>query len=137
MGDYFSRWVASVEAGWDPENNPRFCICLVLDSESVASLATLPEELPPLRCTVDLEEKRQFLGTGVGVWVWLLETDYMGGLEVGYGLDENDEYHGWMRMDVRDIQSSWFRRLGLGRSGRRRWFGYEREQASGIYWFAE
>ncbi len=47
-----------------PERNPRYCVCVVLDSESMASLARLPEELPPLRCTVDREEASVFLGTG-------------------------------------------------------------------------
>ncbi|KAK4041885.1 hypothetical protein C8A01DRAFT_34134 [Parachaetomium inaequale] len=140
LGEYFRRWVAGVETGWNPEKNPRFCVCLVLDSESVASLAALPEELPPLRCAVDLEEKRQFLGTGAGAWVWLLETDYIADPELDEDeeLDEDDEYRGWMRMDVHYIQLSWFSRLGRGRSGKRRCFGHEeREQGSGIYWFAE
>jgi hypothetical protein len=57
LGGYFRWWVVGVETGWNPDENPRFYICLVLDSESVALLAALPEELPPLRYTVDLEEK--------------------------------------------------------------------------------
>ncbi|KAG7284376.1 hypothetical protein NEMBOFW57_010749 [Staphylotrichum longicolle] len=50
---YFLRWRAGVKTGanFNPRhtNNPRFCLCLILDSESIASLAQLPEELPPLR----------------------------------------------------------------------------------------
>lgn len=66
LGDYFRRWAAGVDRGLIPDVNPRFCTCLVMDSESIASLAALPEELPPLRCAVDIEEKRTFLGTSHG-----------------------------------------------------------------------
>ena len=138
LGEYFRRWVAGVETGWNPEENPRFYICLVLDSESVASQAALTEELPPLRCAVDLGEKQQFRSTCAAAWVWLLKTDYMADPELDEELNEDGEYRGWMRMDVYWIQSSWFCQLGRGVSGRRRGFGHEeREQGSGIYWFAE
>ena len=140
LGEYFRWWVAGVETGFNAEENPRFCVCLVLDSESVASLAALDEKLPPLRCAVDIEEKRRFLSSGVGAWVWLLEADYIADPDPGedYELDEDDGYRGWMRIDVADIEFSWFRRLQRGISGKRRCFIREqREQGSGIYWFAE
>ncbi|KAK4112887.1 hypothetical protein N656DRAFT_80142 [Canariomyces notabilis] len=133
LGEYFRRWVAGVFTGMEPEHNPRFCTCLVLDSESVASVAALPEELPLLRCAVDREEKQKFMNTGEGAWVWLLETDYMAEPE-----SHEDAYRGWMKMDLRDVEFSWFRRLGRGISRKRDHFEHEeREPGSGIYWFDE
>ncbi|KAK4112963.1 hypothetical protein N656DRAFT_797517 [Canariomyces notabilis] len=133
LGEYFRRWVAGVETGVQPEENPRFCTCLVLDSESAASLAALPEKPPPLRCAVDIEEKRKFLSTGEGALVWLLETDYMAEPEL-----HEDAYRGWMKLDLSSVEFSWFRRLSRGISGKRHYFEHEeRERGSGIYWFAE
>jgi hypothetical protein len=138
LGNYFRRWVTAGgrDTGCQPENNPRFCICLVLDSASIASLAALPEELPPLRCAVVIEEKRRFLSTGKGAWVWLLETDYMTDPELR-DPDDASGYRGpgWMRMEVSHIQFSWFRRLS--RDSATCFDHEEKEQGSGVYWFAE
>jgi hypothetical protein len=132
LGDYFRRWVEGAEKAGHPEDSPRFIVCLVLDSASIASLAELPEELPPLRCAANLEEKRESLGAGGGGWVWLLETDYMADPELH---NPGDGYRGWMRMEVSDIENSWFRRLTRGTAT---YITHEeREPGSGIYWFAE
>jgi hypothetical protein len=133
LGNYFRRWADSAEKASHPEDSPRFWVYLVLDSASIASLAALPEELPPLRCAVDIEEKRRFLDVGRGAWVWLLETDYITNPE---RQDPHDRYRGWMKMEVRDIEHSWFRRLIT--SDQEICFGHkEREPGSGIYWFDE
>jgi len=129
---YFLRWLAGVDTGADfnphGNNNPRFCLCLVLDSESIASLAQLPEELPPLRCAVDIQEKREFLSTGHGGWVWILETDYM------YRRAwHKDSYHGWMRIEMRDLDDAWFSRLT--RESASCFWHEERTPGSGIYCF--
>lgn len=77
----------------------------------MASLVSLPEELPPLRCAVDLKEKQEFLGAGDGGWLWLLEEDYKPETETDsedeehpYGLE--DAYRGWRKVDVRNIRYS-------------------------------
>ncbi|KAK4123414.1 hypothetical protein N657DRAFT_462980 [Parathielavia appendiculata] len=89
LREYFYRWVGALEDkgellpdafrrnGRACPSNPRFCVCLVLDSESVALLVGLPEELPPLRCAVDGPEKQRQLSAGEGAWVWPLEVDFM------------------------------------------------------------
>lgn len=130
---YFLRWRAGVNTGANfssrQTNNPRFCLCLVLDSESIASLAQLPEELPPLRCAVDIQEKRKFLDTAHGGWVWVLETDYM------YRRAwHEDSYHGWMRIDVCSLQYVWFDRLA--RDEPSCFWHKERTPGSGIYYFS-
>jgi hypothetical protein len=81
---------------------------------------------------VNIEEKREFLGAGIGGWVWLLETDYMTDPVLQ---DPHDGYCGWMRMEVDEIEHSWFRRLTRDSAT---CFGHkEREPGSGIYWLAE
>jgi hypothetical protein len=92
--------------GQTPEDKPRFCLCLVVGSESVEALAGLPAELPPLRCAVNVEEKREFLGIGHGGWLCLLETDYMGEPDLS-----EDLYRGWLRVNVADLEHAWFSRL--------------------------
>lgn len=129
---YFLRWRASVDTGanFNPHdtNNPRFCLCLVLDSKSIASLAQLPEVLPPLRCAVDIQETREFLSTGHGGWAWILETDYM------YRRAwHEDSYHGWMRIEVYDLKPAWFDRLARGKAPC--FWHEERTPGSGIYYF--
>ncbi len=128
LGAYFRRWAAGVDTGVHPHQNPRYVICVVMDSESVASLARLPEELPPLRCVVGNEEARIFLGTGEDAWVWLLEADYMAEPE-----EHDDEYHGWLRTTVYDFQMSWFTRLERGTAPC--YLHVERPEGSGIFYF--
>ena len=117
-----------MDTGVLPERNPRYCVCVVLDSESMASLARLPEELPPLRCTVDREEASVFLGTGEEAWVWLLEADYMAERE-----DHDDSYHGWLRTTVYDFEMSWLSRLERGTAPC--YLQEERTQGSGIWYY--
>lgn len=126
LGAYFNSWAAGVDTGEDPENNPRYCVCLVLDSESMASLVRLPEELPPLRCAATIEETTTWLDTGNGGWVWLLEVDYMAEPE-----EHDDSYHGWLRVAVCDLETSWFRRLTRGNAPC--FLHKERPQGSGTY----
>lgn len=65
---------AGVNSGPDHDWDPRFCTYLVIDAESLASLAKIPDEPPRLRCANDLEERRRFTSAGEGAWVWLLDT---------------------------------------------------------------
>ncbi len=108
LGAYFGRWLAGVDTGEDPENNPRYCVYLVLDSESMASLARLPEELPPLQCPVDDEEARVCFGTG-------------------------DSYHGWLRSAVYRLERSWVSRLT--RDSLPYFLHEERPEGSGVYYY--
>ncbi|KAH6635946.1 hypothetical protein F5144DRAFT_600725 [Chaetomium tenue] len=126
-----------LRTGYSPESGVLFTVALERLKAKSTGGAIIAAASRRLGEVPGLEEKRQFLGTGAGAWVWPPETDCIADPEVEE-LDDNDEYRGWMRMDVYDIRSSWLRRLGCGRSGKRRWLGHEeREQASGIYWFAE
>lgn len=151
LGDYFRRrvvagegegeegGVAVADTGDRPEENPRYCVCLVLDSESAASLARLPERPPPLRCAADLGEKREFLGASAGGWVWILEADFTARDpdeedEKDY-YDPDDTYRGWMRAEVNEIMDSWFSRVQREKAPC--FWHKEREQGSGIYWYAD
>ena len=128
LAAYFRQWVAGVDTGLYPEDNPRYVVCVVLDSESIASLARLPEELPPLRCVAGKEEVLLFYGTGKGAWVWLLETDYMAEPE-----EYDGDYRGWLRTDVSGFERSWFSRLE--RDGAPCYLHEERTKGSGVYYY--
>jgi len=138
LGDYFRRRVVAgvADTGDCPEDNPRFCVCLVLDSESVASLVRLPEQPPPLRCAADLAEKREFLAAGQA-GLWILEADYReeqdSDDEDYYGPD--DTYRGWMRIGVPEIMGSWFSRLQ--RDSAPYFWHEQKEQGSVVYWYAD
>jgi hypothetical protein len=129
LGDYFCQWAASVDTGHYPDENPRFCNCLVINTESLVLLAQLPDELPPLRCAVDLKEKQDFLGTGYSAWLWLLETQYMAQPAL-----HEDSYCGWLRVVPSDIKNLWFEHLN--RSSNKLCLEHEeRPQGSGIHYF--
>ncbi|KAB5582264.1 hypothetical protein GE09DRAFT_1074299 [Coniochaeta sp. 2T2.1] len=82
---YFRQWLVGV--GVNPEDpdpelpivprHPRFRQFLVIDAESLQALAKIPNETPPLRCAVDLQEKYKFVRWGQEGWLWLLDTTIM------------------------------------------------------------
>ena len=138
LAEYFRRWAAGVdvgghERGWDP----RFCTYLVVDAESLASLAGIPDEPPPLRCARDLEEKRRFLAAGEGAWVWLVDALPLTGKEDGEDHGK-DGHRGWLRVELSDIEVAWFDRLV-------RWicadqalfFRREKPPGSGLLYYSE
>ncbi len=139
--EYFRRWVASL--GLDPYYSglPRFLCYLVIDAESLASLAQIPDDPPPLRVAKDLEEKRAFLSAGSGAWVWLMDTRPFPAQEdpseYAYEDWHQDSYCGWLRMSLRDIQISWFDRLIRGGPGKFSFFRQEEPEGSGIFYYTE
>ena len=133
LADYFRQWLAGVDKGSSLDKEPRFGNCLVMDAESLASLAALPDELPPLRCTASREEKADALGTGHPAWLWLLEVRYM----AQPALHHHGPYPGWLRVAPSQIRSSWFAHLLLNDTDH--WFclGHEEKpEGSGIYYIS-
>jgi hypothetical protein len=130
LSDYFRQWIAGVDiSGYNPLENPRFCNCLVINTEGLALLAQLPDEPPPLRCAVDLQEKQDFLGTGYSACIWLLETQYMSQPAL-----HEDSYRGWLKVGPGDLEKSWFKHVA--RSSNRFCLEHEeRPQGSGIHYF--
>jgi hypothetical protein len=148
LGEYFRRWVAGLGMGehlhLPYRQNPRFQTCLVIDAESLASLCRIPDELPPLRCAVDKEEKRDFNGPGADAWLWMLETQYMERPDVYEGLYSGwladlhaDPYRGWLRAGISDIETSWFAQLSRQCMRDFRLPHEEIPQGSGIFYYGE
>ena len=141
LTDYFRWWVAGVDAGgagahergWDP----RFCTYLVVDAESLASLAGIPVEPPPLRCARDVEEKWRFLAAGEGAWVWLVDALPRTGEEDGED-HGRDGHRGWLRVELSDIEVAWFDRLvRCICADQALLFGREEPTGSGIFYYSE
>ena len=84
LAEYFRRWCEGVDTQSDTGDarnvDPRFTSCLVVDGESLAALAQIPEELPPLRCAATREEKADTMGTGYPAWLWLVHRDEVYGV---------------------------------------------------------
>jgi hypothetical protein len=131
LGDYFRQWVAGVlNSGPKQDWNPRFCSYLVIDAESLASLAQIPDEPPPLRCAKDVKEKQGFLSAGEGAWVWLLDT-------LPRLASDEDSYRGWLRVELRDIELSWFdRRIRWTCGEESPFYREEKPPGSGIFYYS-
>ena len=128
---YFRQWLRGVDMGDSSEKEPRFRSCLVIDSESLALLATLSDELPPLRCATSRQEKVDRVGVGDEAWLWLLEVRYMGQPD----LHQHDPYPGWLRVRPSGIKASWFTQVFLNDNDH--WFCLwhdEQPEGSGIYY---
>jgi hypothetical protein len=80
LEEYFHTWVKNRLEPREPFDNvrkygnTRFSCPLIIDSEALSSLYQLPEETPPLRRPVDMEERRSFLLREGSAWVWLIDT---------------------------------------------------------------
>ncbi len=140
LADYFRRWCQRVEAdsGHPRDMDPRFASCLVVDAESLAALAEIPDELPPLRCPANREEKADTLSTGYPAWMWLLEARYMampaGERDDGYPYGAlSQPYKGWLRVTPRALISTWVNHWQLN-GDRGYCLGHDEEpEGSGVF----
>ncbi|KAK3899426.1 hypothetical protein C8A05DRAFT_18140 [Staphylotrichum tortipilum] len=142
LAEYFRRWCEGVDTQSDTgdvrDKDPRFTSCLVVDGESLAALAQIPEEVPPLRCVATREEKADILGTGHPGWLWLVEARYMAlpaeQREEGLWGSGSDAYPGWLRVEPCDLFSVWSDHWGLNDRDRALCLGYaEVPEGSGTY----
>jgi len=142
LAGYFRWWVAGVDAGgargrergWDP----RFCTYLVVDAESLESLAGIPDKPPPLRCARDLDEKRRFLAAGEGAWVWLVDALPQTGEEDDGENHGKNGHRGWLRVELFDIEAAWFDRLvRCICADQAPFFRREEPTGSGIFYYSE
>ncbi|GJC87652.1 hypothetical protein ColLi_10490 [Colletotrichum liriopes] len=92
----------------DTRKNPRFCDFLVIDENSLRSLAALPDETPHLG-PVSRTERR--------------------------GVEDGDNYEGWMKLCSDDIYEAWFEKVT--RSDKDYWTfeRHEIPEGSGIMWY--
>jgi hypothetical protein len=131
-----------VDSGPEGDWDPRFCTYLVVDAESLASLAGIPDEPPPLRCARDIEEKRRFLVAGEGAWVWLVDAlprpppgEEDGGVVEDHG---KGGHRGWLRVELRDIEAAWFDRLVCWTcADQALFFRREEPPGSGIFYYSQ
>ncbi|KAL2193944.1 hypothetical protein P885DRAFT_63492 [Corynascus similis CBS 632.67] len=108
LADYFRQWVAGINTGPRPDKEPRFSSCLVIDSESLASLMESDNELPPLQCAATRKEKADVLRTGYPAWLWMIEAKYMTQPD-----ERRDSYPGWLRVDPGYLHATWSSHLFL------------------------
>jgi hypothetical protein len=114
LAEYFRQWCEGVDTqsctGDVRDKDPRFTSCLVVDAESLAALAQMDEELPPLRCPATREEKAWIRGTGYPGWLWMVEARYMA-LPAERRRecrgDGGDAYPGWLRVLPEDLSPTW------------------------------
>ena len=136
LADYFRQWLEGVDTGSGAalENEPRFHSCLVVDAESLATLAAeLYDELPPLRCAVSRQEKADSLSPGCLSWMWLLGTKYM-----AQPASHEVSYPGWLRVSPDEIRSAWFTHMCQNDTDRWfRLFHKEKPEGSGIWYYSE
>lgn len=110
-------------------------VCFLFDAESLASLARILDDPPPLWAARDLEDKRARINAGCDAWVWLMDTrlfpredppeesredspkDSSGDAsEYMYEDWHQDSYRGWLRVALKDNEVSWFDRVVRGRT---------------------
>ena len=141
LAEYFRRWCEGVDTQSDTGDarnvDPRFTGCLVVDTESLAALAQIPEELPPLRCAATREEKADIQGTGYPAWLWIVEARYMAlpaeRRAEGWG-GAGDAYPGWLRVEPRDLFPTWSDHWYLNDGDRALCLGHaEVSEGSGVY----
>jgi hypothetical protein len=111
LGEYFGAWVAGV--GEDPTrwDNARFSQFLVVDAAALEALTTLPEETPPLRPAVDLQEKRAWIDMDRSAWFWLVDMQALANwqrIDLDYEPDFPSGFRGWMKVHAYDIVAAWF-----------------------------
>ena len=132
--DYFRRWLTGIDTSGAPHCEPRFSSYLVVDAESLASLAKIPDELPPLQCPATKKDKADTLGTGYPAWLWLVELKCMA-QPAGH---HTDAYPGWLRIEPPSILSTWQDHHGWNMPECNHWvcLGHqENPEGSGIYCF--
>ncbi len=131
LADYFRQWLAGIDTGNSLNIDPRFSSCLAIDSESLALLAAIPDELPVLQCPATRKDKADTLGTGYPAWLWLIEARYM-----AQPARHRGPYPGWLRLEPRDILTTWDDHWSVNNSHRRFCLGHEETpQGSGIYYY--
>ena len=131
LANYFRQWLAGIDTGsaFDLGRSSRFSCCLVVDAESLASLAEIPDELPPLQCPANMQEKRASLNADQNAWLWLLEPRYM-----ERPAWHEDSYQGWLRVNPRQIHTTWSAYHFVNDSDRWHCLGHKEDpQGSGIY----
>ncbi len=139
---YFQQWCAGVDTRSDTgdvrNRDPRFTSCLVVDGESLAALAQMEEEVPPLQCPATRREKADSLGTGYPGWMWLVEARYMAlpaerRTEVWDG-GGGDTYPGWLRVQPSHLFLTWANHWDLNDGDCALCLGHaEVPEGSGVY----
>ncbi|OHW98463.1 hypothetical protein CSPAE12_02882 [Colletotrichum incanum] len=106
----FETWRHSAigTADVDTRKNPRFCDFLVMDEDSLRSLVALPDETPHLG-PVSRTERR--------------------------GVEDGDNYDGWMKLCSDDIYDAWFEKAGKSDSDYWTFERCEIPEGSGIKWY--
>ncbi|KZL78235.1 hypothetical protein CT0861_07880 [Colletotrichum tofieldiae] len=115
----------------DTRKNPRFCDFLVIDEDSLRSLAALPDETPHLG-PVSRTERRARMGFYVDSYVWLVDSRAVNRFQ---GVEDGDNYEGWMKLCSDNIYEAWFEKVT--RSDKDYWIfeRHEIPEGSGIMWY--
>ncbi|OIW27914.1 hypothetical protein CONLIGDRAFT_454278 [Coniochaeta ligniaria NRRL 30616] len=132
--DYFRRWVVGVGESPDDADpfrkNPRLRHFLVIDAESLRSLSEIADEMPPLRCAADYQEKAASVRWGGQGWLWLLDATVMPKPEL-----HEDRYRGWCRIGCRLLEHEWFEDLRKSEEDPYYVEREERPENSGVYYY--
>ncbi|KAK6224552.1 hypothetical protein QIS74_02879 [Colletotrichum tabaci] len=125
------RHGATGSTDFDTRDNPRFCDFLVIDEDALRSLAALPDETPHLG-PVSRADRRARIGSYIDSYVWLVDSRAVNRYQ---GVEDGDNYEGWMRLCSEDIYYAWFEKAG--RSASDHWTFEQREipPGSGIKWY--
>ncbi|KFY80131.1 hypothetical protein V499_00967 [Pseudogymnoascus sp. VKM F-103] len=112
LTNVFDSWlrsaVGNVEGNeeFNIQHSARFCDFLVIDEVSLRSLAALPKETPPLGL-VSREERRARDILYCYSYVWLVDSQAVKRFQ---GVEDSDNYDGWMKLCTEDIYDAWFER---------------------------
>lgn len=130
----FTAWVQQAvgEADVNPAYNARFSDFLVIDEASLRSLAALPAETPSLE-PVSRVERRARMSLFSDAYVWLVDAQAVRRFQ---GVEDGDNYSGWMRMRASEIAEAWFERAGRYESENWIFERLEDPAEPGIYWYS-
>ncbi|KAI4597530.1 hypothetical protein KJ359_004232 [Pestalotiopsis sp. 9143b] len=112
-----------------PNLNPRFVDFLVVDEDSLRSLAALPEETIPLG-PVTIQERRMSLYDDA--YLWLVDSQAVRRYK---GIDTAEDYNGLMRLQACEIPDAWFERAPRWEDACHIFNRVEAPKGSGQLWF--
>ncbi|KAJ0336073.1 hypothetical protein COL922a_008403 [Colletotrichum nupharicola] len=115
----------------DPRDNTRFCDFLVIDEASLRTLATLPEETPSLEM-VSRAERRARRDLWTGSFLWLIDSLAIKRFQ---GVEDADNYSGFMKLSPENLPDAWFERAGRFSSDPWTFDCVEIPEGSGEKWF--
>lgn len=114
-----------------PNCNPRFVDFIVVDEDSLRSLAALPEETIPLG-PVTRQERRAQMDLYDEAYLWLVDSQAVRRYK---GIDDAENYNGLMRLQASDIPDAWFERAPRWEDACHIFKRVESPKGSGNMWF--